>query len=366
MFERALRVYRNFDWLLLTSAILLSGLGLLALYSIGLGQGDTQLLTFKRQLVFVIIGVVIALALPVVFHYRWLASMTLPLYGAMGLLLLAVLAFGRTIRGTTGWLHFGAFSIQPVEIVKVVLVIVMARFLAVHGRYTKDMRTVVQSAVAVGMLIVLVLLQPDLGGAIVLAAVWFAMVAVSGMKARHVLAMVGVLVAVGTMSWMLLLHPYQKERILTFLHPQNDPFGQGYNVTQSVIAIGSGRLTGRGVASGSQSQLRFLPEAPTDFIFSVIAEELGFVGVAVLLGLFGLMLQRLYVIAKRSRDDFTLFLVIGTAATIAIEVFINVGVASGILPVTGIALPFVSYGGSSLVTRFFFIALMENIIVRQG
>jgi rod shape determining protein RodA len=153
---------------------------------------------------------------------------------------------------------------------------------------------------------------------------------------------------------------------MTFLNPQRDALGHGYNVTQSVIAIGSGQVLGRGVASGSQSQLRFLPEAPTDFIFSVIAEELGFIGVVVLLGLFGLMLQRLHVLAKRSRDDFTLFLIVGTAATISIEVFINIGAASGMLPVTGIALPFVSYGGSSLLTSFFFIALAQNIAVRQG
>ena len=153
---------------------------------------------------------------------------------------------------------------------------------------------------------------------------------------------------------------------MTFVNPAKDPFGQGYNVTQSVIAIGAGQLTGRGIASGSQSQLRFLPEAQTDFIFSVIAEELGFVGVMILLGLFAMLFQRLYVLAKTSRDDFTLFLVIGSAALIASEVFVNVGVASGMLPVTGLALPFVSYGGSSLIMHFALIALLQNIAVRRG
>jgi rod shape determining protein RodA len=150
------------------------------------------------------------------------------------------------------------------------------------------------------------------------------------------------------------------------MDPTSDPFGQGYNVTQSVIASGAGQLTGRGIASGSQSQLRFLPEARTDFIFSVIAEELGFVGVAILIGLFAMLFQRLYVLARSCRDDFTLFLVIGTAVLIASEVFVNVGVASGILPVTGIALPFVSYGGSSLIMHFSLVALMQNIAVRRG
>jgi rod shape determining protein RodA len=153
---------------------------------------------------------------------------------------------------------------------------------------------------------------------------------------------------------------------MTFLNPASDPFGQGYNVTQSVIAIGAGQLTGRGVASGSQSQLRFLPEAKTDFIFSVIAEEMGFIGVMILLGLFVVLFSRLYVLAKSSRDDFTLFLVIGTSVVIASETFVNIGVASGILPVTGLALPFVSYGGTSLVMHFVLVALMQNIAVRRS
>ena len=357
---------RKFDWLLFGSAVTLSGLGLLALYSIGLGAGGSGFLEFKKQLLFFAVAVVLALVVPFIFHYRWLASMTRPLYVALILLLLAVLVFGRTIRGATGWLYLGPAGFQPIELAKLVLIVIMARFLAVHGRYTKDLRTVIQSAVTVAIILLLVMLQPDLGGAVVLAAVWFLMVAVSGMKVRHVLTMIGILVLVGVAAWLLLLKPYQKDRILTFIHPTSDPFGRGYNVTQSVIAIGAGEFSGRGVASGSQSQLRFLPEAPTDFIYSVIAEELGFVGVVIMLGLFALLFYRLYVLARRCPDDFPLFLVLGGMALLGVEVGVNVGVASGVLPVTGIALPFVSAGGSSLLTRFLLIAVMESIAVRQG
>ncbi len=365
MLRRTLDVYRRFDWLLLGAAVLLAALGLLALYSIGLG-GEDDFASFKKQLFFFALGLLIVFVGGVSFHYRWLAFITMPLYVGQMTLLAAVLSFGQTIRGTKGWLYLGPVGFQPVEVAKVVLIVLMAKFLATHGRYTKDIRVVIQSAVTVALMLLLVILQPDLGGAVILASIWFGTVLISGLRVRHLLTMFAIAAIFFVVAWSFLLRPYQKERIMTFMDPTSDPFGRGYNVTQSVIAIGAGQLTGRGIASGSQSQLRFLPEARTDFIFSVIAEELGFVGVAILFGLFAMLFQRLYALAKTSRDDFTLFLVIGTAVLLASEVFVNVGVASGILPVTGIALPFVSYGGSSLIVHFALVALMQNIWVRRG
>lgn len=365
MLQRTLQAYRKFDWLLFGSAVLLTGLGLLALYSIGLGAaGDFG--AFKKQLFFFALGLIAVLAGSFGFHYRWLAFVTVPTYLGMMLLLIVTLLFGQDIRHTRSWLYVGPFGFQPIEIAKVILIVIMAKFLATHGRYTKDLRVVIQSAVTVVLMILLVVLQPDLGGAIILAATWFGMLLVSGLRAKHLLTMAGIAVGFAAVAWLFLLRPYQKERILTFLHPASDPFGRGYNVTQSVIAIGAGQLRGRGIASGSQSQLRFLPEARTDFIFSVIAEELGFIGVAILLGLFAVLFSRLYALAKSSRDDFTLFLIIGTSVLIAAEAFVNIGVASGILPVTGLALPFVSYGGTSLLMHFVLIALMENIALQRS
>ncbi len=365
MLQRTLNAYRKFDWLLFGSAVLLTGLGLLALYSIGLGA-ESDFGSFKKQLLFFVLGLLIVFVGSVSFHYRWLGFVTVPMYFGMLLLLGVVLVVGQVIRGTRGWLYLGPAGFQPVELAKIVLIIVMAKFLATHGRYTKDIRVVIQSSVTVAFMILLVVLQPDLGGSIILAAIWFGMVLASGLRTRHLLTMAAVAVIFGAVSWAFLLRPYQKTRVLTFLNPASDPFGRGYNVTQSVIAIGAGQFAGRGVASGSQSQLRFLPEARTDFIFSVIAEELGFVGVTILLGLFTVLFSRLYVLAKSSRDDFTLFLVIGTSVLIASEAFVNIGVASGILPVTGLALPFVSYGGTSLVMHFVLISLMENIALRRS
>ncbi len=365
MLQRTLQAYRKFDWLLFGSALLLTGLGLLALYSIGLGA-ESDFSSFKKQLLFAVIGLLVALAGSAALHYRWLASMTVPIYAATLLLLAAVLFIGETINGTRGWLSFGPIGFQPVELAKLALVIVMAKFLATHGRYTGELKVVVQSAVTVALMIGLVVVQPDLGGAIVLAALWFGMLLASGLRWRHLLTIGGAAIAFAAIAWFFLLRPYQKERLRTFIDPASDPFGRGYNVTQSVIAIGAGQLTGRGVASGSQSQLRFLPEARTDFIYSVIAEELGFVGIVILIGLFALMFWRLYALAKTSRDDFTLYLVVGAATLIASEAFINIGVASGMLPVTGLALPFVSYGGSSLLVHFFLIAVAESVAMRRS
>ncbi len=365
MLQRTLNAYRKFDWLLLGAAVLLTGLGLLALYSIGLGV-ETDFASFRKQLFFFALGLLVVFVGGVSFHYRWLAFITVPMYAGITTLLAATLFFGQTIRGTRGWLYLGPVGFQPVEVAKVVLIVLMAKFLATHGRYTKDIRVVIQSAVTVAVMLLLVVLQPDLGGSVILASIWFGTVLISGLRARHLLTMFLVAAVFFIGAWSFLLRPYQKERIMTFMDPTSDPFGQGYNVTQSVIAIGAGQWTGRGIASGSQSQLRFLPEARTDFIFSVIAEELGFVGVAILLGLFAMVFQRLYVLARSCRDDFTLFLVIGTSVLFAAEIFVNIGVASGILPVTGLALPFVSYGGSSLIMHFSLIALMQNIAVRRS
>lgn len=364
MFLRLRQAFKGFDWLLFGAVLLLGGLGLLALYSIGLGRGG-EFVEFRKQVVFYAIGIAAILLIAVRWHYRWASFLSSALYFGMVGLLVVTLLFGQTIRGTTGWLFVGPLGFQPVELAKIVLIVIMAKFLATYGRYTKDIRVVVQSVVTVLFMILLVMLQPDLGSAVILGAVWFGMVVVSGMKLRHLFTMFLIAIVTAGLSWTFLFRDYQKQRVLTFINPQSDPFGRGYNVTQSVIAIGAGQLTGRGVASGSQSQLRFLPEAQTDFIFSVIAEELGFVGVLILLGLFGLLFSRLYVIAVRCSDDFTQYVVIGTATLIAVEVFVNIGVAAGMLPVTGIALPFVSAGGSSLLTHAALIGVVQNISVKK-
>jgi rod shape determining protein RodA len=212
---------------------------------------------------------------------------------------------------------------------------------------------------------VLVILQPDTGSALLLAAVWGALLLVSGIKRSHLAVIVTVGAVIIALAWLFFLKPYQKDRVLSFWNPSVDPLGTGYNVTQSVIAIGSGGLTGKGLGFGSQSQLRFLPERQTDFIFAVIAEELGFVGTLLICGLFGVLFWRGYRLASESRDDFAVFLTLGIMVSIASEMFVNLGGALRLLPVTGVTLPFVSYGGSSILVKFLMIGVLESIAVRR-
>ncbi|MFA6537736.1 MAG: FtsW/RodA/SpoVE family cell cycle protein, partial [Patescibacteria group bacterium] len=214
-------------------------------------------------------------------------------------------------------------------------------------------------------LVVPVILQPDFGSALVLLGIWFIMLLLTGVK-KNILAtilLVGVLLS--GLAWGAFLQDYQKDRIKVFLNPTADPLGSGYNVTQAIIAIGSGNFWGRGLGFGSQSQLKFIPEAQTDFIFAVIAEELGFLGVAMVFALFGVIFWRLMILAKTASDDFGQFLIIGIMAVLLIHLTVNIGMNLGVMPVMGISLPFVSYGGSFLITCFVLMGLAQSVAVRR-
>jgi rod shape determining protein RodA len=225
---------------------------------------------------------------------------------------------------------------------------------------------VVSSGFLMFLLVALIMLQPDLGSAAIIGGIWFAMLFVTRTKKRYIAFILGSGLLAIIMGWLFLFAPYQKDRLLNFVHPERDPLGGGYNVTQSIIAIGSGKLFGRGLGFGSQSQLSFLPEAQTDFIFSVIGEELGFVGIIVVLTLYFLVLWRLVLIASRANDDFTAYFVVGVALLFFIQVLVNVGAAIGVLPVTGVTLPFLSYGGSSLLMNLLLIGVVESVVVSNG
>ena len=203
--------------------------------------------------------------------------------------------------------------------------------------------------------------QPDLGSAMILFLTWLAMVLLLPVPKKTILAIFLIILVLAAGAWLFVLQDYQKDRLLTFVQPQRDPLGSGYNVRQSVVAVGSGQVLGRGLALGSQSQLNFLPEQETDFIFAVIAEELGFVGAGLLLLLFASLFLRLYKIARETRDDFGNFLCLGIITYLTIQTFINIGMNLGIAPVTGIPLPLVSYGGSSLVSILIALGIVLNV-----
>jgi rod shape determining protein RodA len=357
---------KKFDWMLFGAPMLLSAIGLIVLYSTSLSGTATggDFSNFWKQAAFLGTGVLLVLALPA-FNYRQLSGMARLCYVVALALLAAVLLFGETIRGTTGWFRIGGLGFQPVEAVKFLLIVFLARFFSDYARDVGGLRTVAGSGVAVMLLFLLVVLQPDFGSAFLLLLTWGAMLLLAGVRRTHLAVLGAICLLTAIIAWSFILKPYQKDRIAVFWDPARDPLGQGYNVTQSVIAIGSGGLFGRGLGSGSQSQLRFLPERQTDFIFAVLAEELGYLGVLLVCALFATLVYRMYRLAAGSRDDFTLFLTLGIATSIAVEAFVNIGGNLRLMPVTGVTLPFVSYGGSSLLVKFLMIGMLEAVVVRR-
>jgi len=299
------------------------------------------------------------------FDYRQLSGLSKAAYVACILLLGSVLLFGNEVRGARSWFGVGGFGIQPVEIVKVLLVVYMAKFFSDYARDPGGLKQIFGSGSALMAVLMLVLLQPDFGSGFLLAATWGALLLVSGIRRSHFIVILLIGVVTAGIAWSFLLKPYQRDRITAFADPGSDPQGKGYNVAQAMIAIGSGGFAGKGLGFGSQSQLRFLPERQTDFIFAVIAEELGFLGVAFMLGMFGIFFWRGYVLAATSRDDFTMFLVLGLCISIAVEVVVNLGGNLRLLPVTGVTLPFVSYGGSSVLAKFAIVGILQSVAVRR-
>ncbi len=357
-------MFRRFfqgDWVLLSAAYLLLGVGLLTIYS--LSSGFSQQNIFARQMVFAVIGTAVLVSFPF-FDYRHLSKMSTPLYFLTIAVLAVVLLFGSTIRGTSGWIQLFGFQFQPVEFSKIVLIIFLASFISQKRSELGDFVRLFASFVLTSILIFLVLKQPDLGSALVLAGIWLFMVIVSGIRKRHLLLLGTFFAMVSFVGWFFLA-PYQKDRILTFLHPDQDRQGSGYNVFQALVAVGSGGVSGKGLGHGSQSQFQFLPERHTDFIYAVVSEELGFVGAALVLFLFGVILFRVTGAALLAGDNFGYLLGMGIASMIFIQMAVNIGMNIGVLPVTGIPLPLMSYGGSSLISVFLGLAIVQNIVSRR-
>ncbi|MBN1326125.1 rod shape-determining protein RodA [Candidatus Falkowbacteria bacterium] len=357
---------KKIDWPLYATVCLLGILGLILIYSVALGsQVEQNYLNFKKQIVFFILSAVIVFLIAIFLDYRALVKYNTPLYILGIILLLAVLFFGKTIRGTTGWFDLGVFSFQPIEFVKIFLMVFISKFFSDKAKYINQFKYLVLSGLGVILVMMLVILQPDFGSALVLLIVWLVLILLTGIKKSHLFFLGSIFIIICLISWFFVLAPYQKERIKVFLDPSLDPLGSGYNVTQAIIAIGSGNIFGKGLTSGSQSQLRFLPESQTDFIFAVLAEELGLIGVLLLLGLWAIIFWRLINIAKKVYDNFALYLIISIGTLFFTQLIINIGGNLGLLPITGITLPFVSYGGSSLLACMIMVGLIESINVRN-
>lgn len=350
---------KQVDWFLILPVIVLTTIGLAAIYSVDISQG-IRLIYFPTQMIALFLGLIVLLITTLIHKTRY-ESMAKIVYLVGLVLLIAVLFLGVSIRGTTGWFRLAGFSFQPAEFAKVAIILLLAWWIQKQGRRFDGWTFVLSTVFAMGFYVGLIMLQPDLGSASVVASIWFGLLIASGIKKRYVIGFISLGILAAVCGWLFLFQDYQKERVLTFLQPERDPLGSGYNVSQSLIAIGSGKLFGRGLGFGSQSQLHFLPEAQTDFVIAVIGEELGFLGILLVLVLFSILLWRLLHISKHCRDDFSTYTVIGIAVLFFTQLSVNIGGATGLLPVTGVTLPFVSYGGSSLLINYLLIGIAGSI-----
>ncbi len=337
-----------FDWWLFLAVIFLFSMGLIAIGSGELAQSGGSFAFLTKQTFAAVLGVIAAGVLitqPAVAYrqYAYLAWVS----AVIGMV--AVLFFGRTLNGARGWFVVGNFGIQPIEWAKIAFLLYASKILSEDDRYPLSRATVLRIGGMVGAMAILLQLQPDLGGALLFLGAAGVMVFLSGISWRWILGALGGGLVLFLLGWTVFFSQYQKDRISTFLNPAADPLSTGYNVNQAMIAIGSGGWFGRGFAGGSQSQLQFLPESQTDFIFAVIAEEFGFIGAGLVLLAFGFVVIRLFSTARASEDRFLRALLYGGGAFLCIPVFIHIGGNMGVLPVTGITLPLVSYGGTSLL-----------------
>jgi len=352
----------KFDWVLLACSALLVGISLAVLYSISTSAGASADVVgvFGKQCIYVGIGLAVMLFFAFT-NYQYLKSYSTPLYFVSLLILALVVVFGRTVRGHTGWIGIGAVQIQPVEFTKLMLIIFLASFISQKKMELGEVGRIIVSLLLAGIVVALVLMQRDLGSAMVLVSIWLGMTFVSGVSGKKILAMAAIGLAVAFVSWFH-LEQYQKDRVLNLVNPNaTDARGSGYNVIQAPIAVGSGGLVGKGIGHGSQVQLNFLPEKHTDFMFASIAEELGLVGSLSIIGLFLLMFYRIRLIADAAPDNFGYLIAAGIMIMLFVQVVVNIGMNIGIMPVTGIPLPLLSYGGSSLITVFASLGILFNI-----
>lgn len=340
---------------------MLLALGISVLYSTTLnmtgGAGEAL-----KQSMYAAIGLALFFIFASV-DYRFLKGYSGLLYIFVVGMLVVLFFVGKSAKGATRWIDLGFFQLQPSEIAKLFMVIIMAKYFAVHHEYMNRFKHIARSLIFMSIPLVLVAMQPDLGTSMVFIVIWLSMVFVSNIKKIY-LGMMGLgAIAIMPLAWTFLAD-YQKQRMLTFINPANDPKGAGWNVSQAMIAIGSGKFLGRGLGHGPQSQLNFIPEKHTDFIFAAMAEELGLLGVSVFLALFFVIILRGIRAAMHSKDLFGMYLATGITAMIFFHIFVNVGMNIGIMPVTGIPLPLTSYGGTSILITLISLGILESIIMR--
>jgi len=346
----------HIDWIMLSTASVLVLFGLVTMNSF---VGENYF--FEKQLIWFGISIVIFFAASF-FDWSFLrrTQVLVTLFSIILVILGSLFLLARTIKGAQSWLDLGFFSFQPVDIAKIILVLILAKYFSRRHIEIANIRHILISGLYAFILFILIAMQPDFGGAVVVFCIWLGMVLVSGLSKKHLAILFSCLVIIFALLWNFGFKDYQKNRISTFLNPLTDVRGAGYNAYQSMIAVGSGEIVGKGIGYGTQSKLKFLPEYQTDFIFAAFAEEWGFIGVIIFFGVFGILIWRIIANARRGSTNFEILYGLGIAILFMSHFFINVGMNMGLLPVTGITLPFVSYGGSHLLASFLALGILES------
>jgi rod shape determining protein RodA len=345
------------DWIAFGCALALALLGALTMNSF---TGDDPF--FTRQIIWILVGTgVFFIASSMDWRFLRRGGVAAALYAAVIVPLIVLVAVGTTIKGARSWFDLGIFALQPVELVKLALVIALAKYFSRRHTEIKNIRHILVSGAYAAIVFVLVAIQPDFGSAIIIGLIWLGMVLLSGISRTHLFAVLGLGALAFAGLWFFGFEDYQKTRIMTFLHPLADIHGAGYNAYQSTVAVGSGELFGKGIGYGTQSKLRFLPEYQTDFIFASYAEEWGFVGVALLFTIYGALFWRILVSAMRGATNFETLFALGVLCYFGAHFLLHTGINLGLLPVTGTTIPFMSYGGSHLLVEFLALGMLSGM-----
>ncbi|MDE1975323.1 MAG: rod shape-determining protein RodA [Patescibacteria group bacterium] len=344
----------SLDWWLIGAVVPILAVGLATMYSFTYDNSFAE-----HQFIWIMVSAAVCASVSFVdVRFLRLTSISVALFAVSVALLGSLFALGKVSHGAASWLSFGAFSLQPSDLAKVALVVILAKYFSRRHIEINNLRHILVSGAYAFIFFILVLVHPDLGSALIIALIWLGMIMVSGISKKHILALIALGLLGFALLWGIVLKPYQKDRIKSFIDPGADIQTVGYNAYQSTVAVGSGELVGKGLGYGTQSRLKYLPEYQTDFIFAAFAEEWGFVGIAILFALYGVIVWRIIVTASRGATNFEILFGAGVAVYFIVHIGINVGMNMHLLPVTGTPLPFMSYGGTHIMSEFLLLGVL--------
>jgi len=353
---------KRIDWSLLVSSVLLSLLGIATLLNF---SGESNFYAW-HQVIWLLVSVFVYIVLSTVkLDFIRNGRVLLILFAFISLVLLSVFFFSHLVKGAQSRFYIFGFAVQPAEFAKIILALLLAKYFSRRHLEIANVKHIFISGFYTGVLFLLVAAQPDLGSALIFGAIWFFEVLASGISKKHLFIIIGGVILTASLAWGFVLKDYQKARIMVFVNPAQDMQGRGYNAYQSKVAVGSGEFLGKGLGLGTQSKLHFLPEYHTDFIFAAYAEEMGFVGVLLFFVIFLILMFRILKLGINSKDNFTRLFSMAACAVFLTHFIINVGMNIGLLPITGITLPFLSYGGSHLIMEYALLGILTSLSLEK-